>query len=160
MEEKPGDKGGKHQIHHKGGRGGPHPPSVVKDQLTNVAHFCILAYVLLICYLCLRQPLDMFTWHPLLLSIGWMFLMVEGTLLISKENMVTRKLKLSHTKKERYHWIFFTVGAVLIAAGFLVVYRRKDSLNKSHFQSWHAIFGLIGIAAYFFSMLEWNTAAL
>lgn len=64
-------------------------------------------------------------------------------LFISKENPVVRALRLNHTWKLRYHWILLTAATVLVAIGFLVAFINKNNLNKGHFKSWHAFFGLL-----------------
>ncbi|KAJ8953014.1 hypothetical protein NQ318_015376 [Aromia moschata] len=119
-----------------------------KHHLTNVAHCCILTYTVLVVYLCIKHPIEFFTWHPLLMSIGWTLLMTEAVLMLSKENVIPKQLKLNHTIKERLHWVFLTIGALLIAAGFIVVTISKNEKNKEHYTSWHGIFGLIGMIAY------------
>lgn len=48
----------------------PPPPPGIKDDLTIIAHFSLVIYVIIICYLCFAKPFTFFTWHPLLLSIG------------------------------------------------------------------------------------------
>lgn len=47
----------------------PQPPGL-KDDITVLAHFAVLIYVVIICYLCFSKPFTFFTWHPLLMSIG------------------------------------------------------------------------------------------
>lgn len=48
----------------------PPPPPGLKDDITYLAHFAVLIYVVIICYLCFSKPFTFFSWHPLLLSIG------------------------------------------------------------------------------------------
>lgn len=48
----------------------PPPPPGIKDDLTVIAHFSLVIYVMIICYLCLANPFTFFTWHPFLLTIG------------------------------------------------------------------------------------------
>ena len=70
--------------------------------------------------------------------------MTEAILTISKENLFTGTLP----KKVRVklHWVFLTIAIVLILSGFTVAYLTKNYNNKEHFKSWHAIFGVAGIA--------------
>lgn len=123
----------------------PAPPPGLKDDLTTIAHICVVLYTGLILYLCFSRPFEFFTWHPLLLSIGWMLLLTEGVLFISKENPIGRRLRLNHTLKLRYHWIAVTISLVLVAIGFIVIIINKNNKNKEHFKTWHAIFGLIAL---------------
>ncbi|KAG5873230.1 hypothetical protein JTB14_009049 [Gonioctena quinquepunctata] len=123
------------------------PPPGLKDDLTIIAHICLVLYAVLVCYLCFAKPFIFFTWHPLLLSLGWTILMTEGVLIISKENPVGRRLRLNHTMKLRYHWIILTIAFVLSCAGFLIVIINKNNKNKEHFKTWHGLFGLMAIVA-------------
>nr|XP_023018549.1 cytochrome b561 domain-containing protein 2-like [Leptinotarsa decemlineata] len=135
------------------------PPPGLKDDLTVIAHICVVFYFILICYLCFVRPFEFFTWHPLLLSLGWMLLMTEGILIISKENPVVRKLRLNHTWKLRYHWIILSIALLLVFIGFLIAVVNKNRLNKKHFKSWHALFGLISLVACIPAVIN-GTAAL
>lgn len=71
-----------------------------------------------------------------------MFLMTEGVLALSKDNFVS---KYCRPFRLRSHWIPLTIAVVLSLAGFLVAFINKNRLNKNHFVSWHALFGLIGL---------------
>lgn len=123
----------------------PTPPPGLKDDLTTISHICIILFVAVILYASFSQPFDFFTWHPLLLSVGWMFVMTEGVLFISKENPVGRRLNLDRTLKLRYHWIAIVISMILIALGFIVAVKTKNDRGKEHFKSLHAIFGLIAV---------------
>ncbi|XP_044257916.1 transmembrane reductase CYB561D2 [Tribolium madens] len=113
------------------------------QHLTTTAHACILLYVILIIYFSFSADFQFFTWHPLLLSVGWMFLMTEAILSLSKENLFTGTLPKGI--RVRLHWIFQTIACILITIGFVVVYINKDYLNKQHFMTWHGLLGLIGL---------------
>lgn len=113
--------------------------------ITNLVHFFTLVYLILIVYLCFSKPFgfDFFAWHPLLLTIGWIFLMTEGILALNKSQTFVRKL----IGKNRifFHWLFLGVGTVAIVAGYVVAYIAKEEKSKPHFKTWHAIFGLVGV---------------
>ncbi|XP_057656524.1 transmembrane reductase CYB561D2-like [Diorhabda carinulata] len=143
--EKSNQKGGadKEKKFKKGPR--PTPPPGLKDDLTTISHICVILFVGLILYACFSRPFDFFTWHPFLLSLGWMFLMTEGVLFISKENPVGRRLKLDRTLKLRYHWIAIVISMILVAIGFIIAVKTKNDRGKEHFKSLHAIFGLIAV---------------
>lgn len=132
----------KHKNHHQ------EESAPVKEGLTTVAHCCVFTFVFLIVYLCFKEPFDFFTWHPLLLSIGWMFLMSEGILALSKESILRKKFKISGSLKIFLHWTSLTAAAVLIGIGFLIITINKNRLNKYHYTSWHGLLGLIGVIAY------------
>ncbi|XP_018570194.1 cytochrome b561 domain-containing protein 2 [Anoplophora glabripennis] len=145
MGEKSKKQGAAGKIKHKNYQEESAP---VKEGLTTVAHCCILAFVSLILYLCFKEPFDFFTWHPLLLSLGWMFLMSEGILALSKESILRKKFKISGSLKIFLHWTSLTAAAILILIGFLVITINKNRLNKYHYTSWHGLLGLIAVITY------------
>nr|CAH7721389.1 unnamed protein product [Callosobruchus chinensis] len=136
----------------------PHDPTI-KDDLTNIAHITVVTFVILIVYLCITKPFEFFTWHPLLMSLGWMFLMYEGIIVISKENPIGRYFGLTHDLKNRWHWILITAASFLILAGFAVIYTYKNNEGKEHFKSWHGLFGLLAMVVCLPSVLN-GTATL
>jgi hypothetical protein len=69
--------------------------------------------------------------------------MSEGILSLAKDNILTGTLP--KLIRLRLHWIFQTIGLVLILIGFTVVFLNKNYLNKTHFKSWHGLFGFIGV---------------
>ncbi|CAH0559303.1 unnamed protein product [Brassicogethes aeneus] len=121
------------------------PPNKVNATLTNVAHFCTCVYTLLVIYLALTDTFVFFTWHPILMSIGWTLLMTEGVLALEKDNSLTKSLKT--LIRWRTHWIALTIAITCILTAFFIVFLNKDYSNKPHFKTWHGLFGLIGTIA-------------
>ncbi|CAG9858920.1 unnamed protein product [Phyllotreta striolata] len=117
--------------------------STLRSYLTLIAHFSIILYTGLILCMAFARPVEFFTWHPILLSFGWIFLLNEGVLLFSEDNFIGRKLRLSHTMKRRYHWLTIALGVTLVIIGFTIVIINKNIKNKVHFKTWHGLFGLI-----------------
>ncbi|CAH2008817.1 unnamed protein product [Acanthoscelides obtectus] len=136
----------------------PHEPTI-KDDLTVIAHITVVTFVILIVYLCLTRPFEFFTWHPLLMSLGWMLLMYEGIIVISKENPIGHYFGLTHDLKNFWHWVLITAASFLVLAGFAVVYTNKNQEGKDHFTSWHGLFGLLSIIICFPSVVN-GTATL
>ncbi|RZB39691.1 zinc finger protein 532-like [Asbolus verrucosus] len=115
------------------------------QHMTTAAHACVLLFVILIIYFCFSEEFKFFTWHPLLLSTGWMFLMTEAILSVSKDNLFTGTLP--KAIRVRLHWIFQAIALTFITVGFAIVFINKNYLNKTHFKTWHALFGLIGVVS-------------
>ncbi|KAF5300505.1 hypothetical protein FQA39_LY02304 [Lamprigera yunnana] len=115
--------------------------SKIYEYLTIVVHIFIVAYCVFTLYLCLSYELFFFTWHPVLLSLGWVLLMGEGILIFAPGNRLTTAL--SHKTKVKLHWIIQSISLGSGVIGFIVIYINKDLHNKPHFHSWHGILGLI-----------------
>lgn len=84
------------------------------------------------------SPWSIFPYHPLFMCLGYGVLMGEAILF-------SRYIK----SRQRKWWLQFhltaqLVGYLLVTIAFTIILYSKISKNKSHFQSWHAIFG--GIA--------------
>ncbi|KAK4881016.1 hypothetical protein RN001_004335 [Aquatica leii] len=87
------------------------------------------------------SELVFFTWHPVLLSIGWVLLMGEGILIFNPHNILV--VNLSYSTKVQLHWIIQGLGTTACVIGFVIIYVHKNLHDKPHFHSWHGIFGLI-----------------
>ncbi|XP_031352175.1 cytochrome b561 domain-containing protein 2-like [Photinus pyralis] len=113
--------------------------------LTMLVHVFILSYCVFIVYLCLSNEVVLFTWHPLLLALGWILLMGEGILVFNSHNTLIKHLGLTHKGKVRAHWIIQGVAISLSVSGYIIVYVNKDLNGKRHLHSWHGIFGFVSI---------------
>ncbi|XP_030767406.1 cytochrome b561 domain-containing protein 2-like [Sitophilus oryzae] len=136
------DKGkhGKHGKHHK-------KKDVVtyKTHLTSLAHVSVLVFVYVVIKLSFREDFVLFSWHPILMSLGWMLLMTEGLFAINKYNTYWR-FKTKGGFRVKIHWITTSVGYTLAVIGFIIAYINKNLKNKDHFVTWHALFGIISLA--------------
>eukprot|EP01064_Diplonema_japonicum_P015334 TRINITY_DN2304_c0_g1_i1.p1 TRINITY_DN2304_c0_g1~~TRINITY_DN2304_c0_g1_i1.p1 ORF type:complete len:211 (+),score=30.38 TRINITY_DN2304_c0_g1_i1:92-724(+) len=85
---------------------------------------------------------DMFQWHPICMTVGYMALMAEGTSIgrrISKARGLVERKNLI----ENHMWVF-SLCFVLVGVGFAIIYRGKELKNKPHLTSWH---GQVGFTA-------------
>ncbi|XP_067000355.1 transmembrane reductase CYB561D2 [Anabrus simplex] len=87
------------------------------------------------------EKYSLFSWHPSCMTVGTFLLMAEAVMALSPDNILTTKL--GRQSKVRMHWILQAIAAVLIFIGFLTIVINKNKHNKNHFQSVHAILGLI-----------------
>ncbi|XP_060526819.1 transmembrane reductase CYB561D2-like [Cylas formicarius] len=124
------------------------PKDVVtfKTHLTTLAIACVVTFVYVVLKLSFRGDFVFFTWHPVLMSIGYMLLMTAGFFAINKNNTYWR-FKTTGTTRVRVHFIAIGAGYTLSLVAFLVVYVNKNNLNKSHFVSWHGLCGVIALAS-------------
>ncbi|KAJ4451053.1 hypothetical protein ANN_02490 [Periplaneta americana] len=72
---------------------------------------------------------------------GSLLLMAEAVMIMSKDNILASKL--GHQGRVRMHWVLQASAATCIFVGFLIIVVNKNINNKNHFQSWHAIIGLV-----------------
>ncbi|KAK9881013.1 hypothetical protein WA026_014356 [Henosepilachna vigintioctopunctata] len=116
---------------------------VTSSVITNIVHVINITFVILIVYLSLCGDFVFFTWHPILLSVGWMVFSTEGILTLNKNNNILKKL--TEPNRILLHWILQTIALISITLGFLIALKSKNDKNKSHFKTWHALFGLLGV---------------
>lgn len=68
----------------------------------------------------------------------------------SNENIFTHRLH--HKGRVRAHWVLQVIAAILTMAGFVVVVVHKFNLEKHHFKTNHALYGLIAVICTAFTM--------
>ncbi|KAK7696429.1 hypothetical protein QCA50_001086 [Cerrena zonata] len=95
-----------------------------------------LAFVIVVWVANLKQPLMLFTAHPLLNAIG-VLLLLESTLLLQP----------THTPKQKHtgaivHSILNGTAFILMYSAFVVIFVNKLNHHGAHFESAHAIIGL------------------
>ncbi|XP_058457191.1 probable transmembrane reductase CYB561D1 isoform X2 [Malaya genurostris] len=111
--------------------------------LNVLANFLMFAITGFITYHCFNKATVLFSWHPTFMCIGYFILMSQAILTLSGANLLTYK---RHYKTRIYvHWILQTVAVVLITIAFVCIFLNKVRMNKAHFQTTHAIFGIITI---------------
>lgn len=72
--------------------------------------------------------------------------MAQTILVFYSHNLWTKKIK--RKIQRRIHWIFQLVGSLAAIIGMIIEYIGRERKGKSHFTSYHALFGLIaGILA-------------
>lgn len=68
----------------------------------------------------------------------------------SNENIFTHHL--DHKGRVRVHWVLQVIAAILTMVGFVVVVVHKFNLDKHHFKTNHALYGLIAVIFTTFTM--------
>lgn len=69
--------------------------------------------------------------------------MTESMLCFSNANLFTHQL--DYKTKVYVHWVLQVLAAICTLIGFIVVVTHKFQLDKNHFHTNHAIYGLIAI---------------
>ncbi|XP_039271588.2 transmembrane reductase CYB561D2-like isoform X1 [Styela clava] len=107
-----------------------------------VAHLIAIAFPAFIIYLA-SPGSSLFSWHPTLMTIAFTTLMVEAILVFSPESSLL--FRASRKTKVTVHWILQCSCVLCALIGFVVIFYNKYERSKSHFTSWHGIFGLITV---------------
>jgi len=82
----------------------------------------------------------LFTWHPVLVSIGYLILVTHAILTMADNNFLTQSL--SYRNRITVHWILQTSALVLITISQSCIFIQKNNLGKSHYQTTHSLFGV------------------
>jgi uncharacterized membrane protein YidH (DUF202 family) len=94
------------------------------------------------------RVLSTFNFHPVYMSIGYLFLATQAMLFLyfNTDNVIKHTTEDTDRKsKVRIHtWINLT-STLLIALGFIAILYHKIALDKRHFATYHSIFGLITV---------------
>ncbi|KAL2712649.1 transmembrane reductase CYB561D2-like [Vespula squamosa] len=112
-------------------------PSSITIAISVLTHLLLLAPVIYIIVLS-AKTYNIFSWHPILTTIGIGLLMLEAIFCVSGEAYVSSKM----TRKNRIliHWLLQSLGFGLTLAGVIVIIVRKG--NSPHFKSVHGKLGL------------------
>lgn len=70
--------------------------------------------------------------------------MAESLLTFSPSNLLTRRLH--HHTQIYVHWVLQVFAAIFITSGLFATVIRKIDSGKLHFQTYHALFGIIAVA--------------
>jgi len=82
----------------------------------------------------------LFTFHPCLMAIGYLILMVQAIFAISGRSMFADVS--SHDKRVYAHWVFQTLALILITIAQASIYINKNNNGYPHYQTIHSYFGL------------------
>lgn len=117
----------------------------ISEHISTFFHTTICVFTIYIVWLCLKdnETWSLLTWHVFLYTLGWVLFMTEGLLILTKENIYSKRI--SHLLRVRYHWIIETLAVVFSLAGFLCIFINKEDHDAPHFTSNHGLYGFIAI---------------
>lgn len=78
--------------------------------------------------------------------------MTESMLCFSNTNLLTHRL--SHRSRVYMHWILQIGAAICIVSGLMAAVIRKLYRGKTHFHTYHALFGIVAIGLTALTMLD------
>jgi len=103
-------------------------------------------------YIYLANPgKDLFSWHPVLMSIGFVLLLLQAIVMFSPESSLTPNSP--RADKVQLHWMLHAFGAASACFGFAAVFFNKEMNGRKHFSSWHSKLGLATMLGLFLAVL-------
>eukprot|EP00041_Stephanoeca_diplocostata_P015634 m.299194 g.299194 ORF g.299194 m.299194 type:complete len:220 (-) comp20105_c0_seq1:2293-2952(-) len=86
-----------------------------------------------------RPGSSLFSWHPTLMALGFLFLIPTGILLYTPHALASPK------NRTAVHWgVMFSAG-ICAVLGFAAIYMNKIRLGKDHFTTLHGKTGLAAV---------------
>ncbi|KAH0630004.1 hypothetical protein JD844_012543 [Phrynosoma platyrhinos] len=107
-----------------------------------VAHLVSLGFSIFVAVLT-RPGSSLFSWHPLLMSLAFSFLMTEAVLVFSPESSLLRSF--SRKAKVRFHWALQLLSLICAVLGLAIISYNKYLNGKDHFVTWHGQTGLLTV---------------
>ncbi|KAK2161276.1 hypothetical protein LSH36_119g05016 [Paralvinella palmiformis] len=105
-----------------------------------VAHFICVLFSGFVIYTS-KPGTTLFSWHPTLMVIAFIFLMAEAILLFSPESSLLKNS--DRKKKGKYHWILMLTGLVCSLIGLAVIWYNKELKGRAHATTLHGLVGYI-----------------
>nr|KAF6420210.1 cytochrome b561 family member D2 [Molossus molossus] len=106
------------------------------------AHLVALGFTIFVAVLA-RPGSSLFSWHPVLMSLAFSFLMTEALLVFSPESSLFRSL--ARKGRARCHWILQLLALLCALLGLGLVILHKEQLGKPHLATWHGRAGLLAV---------------
>lgn len=116
--------------------------STLKAISKMVAHLSAVIFPIIIIYSVVPGS-SLFSWHPTLMALGCSFLMLEGIVIFSKSSSLLPNL--TRPRKASIHYWLMGSGVSCTIGGLVVIYLNKEQAGKSHFTSWHGLFGALTV---------------
>lgn len=106
------------------------------------AHLVALGFTIFVAVLA-RPGSSLFSWHPVLMSLAFSFLMTEALLMFSPESSLLRSL--SRKVRARCHWVLQLLALLCALLGLGLVILHKEQLGKAHLTTRHGQAGLLAV---------------
>lgn len=106
------------------------------------AHLVALGFTIFVVVLA-RPGSNLFSWHPVLMSLAFSFLMTEALLVFSPESSLLHFL--SRKGRACCHWVLQLLALLSALLGLGLVILHKEQLGKAHLATWHGQAGLLAV---------------
>ncbi|KAM3968183.1 transmembrane reductase CYB561D2-like [Aphomia sociella] len=116
--------------------------------VSNISAFVFLGIII---YYSFADGISLFSFHPTLMSIGWLLIMTSAINAITPGDLATEWMPIR--LRSARHWVLQVFGGIIITIGFVVIICNKIGNNSAHFTSYHGKFGLASYICMLVTML-------
>ncbi|XP_053577087.1 transmembrane reductase CYB561D2 [Bombina bombina] len=107
------------------------------------AHLTAVTLTVYVTYVS-RPGTSLFSWHPFLMTVAFLFLMTEAILIFSPDSSLLRSF--TRRAKGRAHWILQLLSVICAVIGLVIIYSNKVLHEKPHFSTWHGLIGALTLS--------------
>lgn len=107
-----------------------------------IVRFCFWATTIYILIISVDNGYSLTTLHVVFSTLGCGLLMIEGTLVVTGDALLARRV--SRSGRVTIHWVLHFLGIAALLAGFATIEIHKIRNNQVHFFSDHGRVGLVG----------------
>ncbi|XP_028037623.1 cytochrome b561 domain-containing protein 2-like [Bombyx mandarina] len=125
--------------------------STKPSYLNLCSNTCSVIFLCIISYCSFHKGVTLFSFHPILMSLGWVIIMTSAINAITPGDFATEWMPIR--LRSARHWLLQVVGFIFITAGFFVILINKIINGKDHFTSLHAKFGLSSLILMLVTMM-------
>lgn len=117
------------------------PAATITDAKKNKLVAAFIAFSTILGYLAATLPTGagwrFFSWHPFLMTTGFIGMMGSSAIIKKRGGYANTKL----------HGILSSTGLMMAFGGLYVIYKHKENMGKDHITTIHGLAGIITIAA-------------
>lgn len=127
------------------------PPTGPKTNYVNmINNICGATLLCIIIFCCFKDGVTLFSFHPILMTLGWLMFMATAINAIAPGDLATEWMPIR--LRSARHWVLQLCGSTIIFIGLIVIVTNKFIHDKPHFASLHSKFGLSAIIFMFITM--------
>nr|XP_026491805.1 cytochrome b561 domain-containing protein 2-like [Vanessa tameamea] len=108
--------------------------------LNILSNICALLFTGIIFYCCFKNGVSLFSFHPTLMSLGWLIFMTSAVNAVTPGDLATEWMPIR--LRSARHWVLQLVAVLFVLIAFFVILSNKIINDKEHFKSLHGKFGL------------------
>ncbi|XP_035431612.1 transmembrane reductase CYB561D2 [Spodoptera frugiperda] len=126
-------------------------PETSPSYLNILSNICGLVFLGIILYCCFKDDVTLFSFHPTLMTLGWMLFMTSAMHALTPGDLATGWMPIR--LKSARHWILQVLAGTIILTGFIIIVTNKFINGANHFTSYHGKFGLASFIFLLMTML-------